>query len=70
MSLNAGWAELQSALKDLRKHWEEVQAVWKDAARDDFEETCWEPLEDRVGGTLRAMDRLSLMLGQLKQDCS
>ncbi len=70
MSLGTGWAELQSALKDLRKHWDTVQGVWKDAARDDFEDNDWGPLEERVRAALRAMDRLSQVLGQMKQDCS
>jgi hypothetical protein len=61
---------MQSALKTLRQRWEDIQTVWQDAARDDFEENCWEPLEERVGAALRAMDRLAQVQARLKQDCS
>jgi hypothetical protein len=68
--LNAGWTELNTALKTLRLHWEEVQPAWKDPVGRAFEEQHWLALEQQVVATLRAMDRLRPLLARIQQECS
>jgi hypothetical protein len=70
VSLHAGWAELNDALKELRLRWEDTRAGWKDAAAADFEEHHWNPLVAQVDATLRAMDRLSPILIRAQRECS
>ncbi len=69
MSLHPGRSKLFNSMKTLHAHWEQVQDVWDDPVRRHFEETVWKPLDDQVGSTLRATDRLDQILGQLARDC-
>ena len=43
--------------------------VWQDVARKQFETDHWEPLGPAVGSAVRAVDRLAVMLQQMKSDC-
>lgn len=70
MSLAAGWAELNEAMKVLRMRWEDTRAGWKDVAAADFEAHHWDPLVAQVEATLRAMDRLSPILHRAHRECS
>jgi hypothetical protein len=69
MSLETPRYKLHSALKSLRAVWEQVGDRWKDAVRQEFEEQFWNNLEPDVLSTLAAMDRLSLVLRDARQDC-
>jgi hypothetical protein len=68
-SLNAGYSSLNHSLKELRILWEETKSHWKDAVSESFEEHQWHPLEARMVGALRAMDRLAPVLNKMQQDC-
>ncbi len=70
MSLNASWAELNTALKDLRLLWEETRAGWDDPVSQEFEEKYWAALEGNVVAALRAMDRLGPVLMKAQRECS
>jgi len=69
MNLTTGRTQLNSALKTLRLHWEETKEVWTDAVRRDFEEEFFVPLEQEVQTTLRGIDRLSQIVGEMRQQC-
>jgi hypothetical protein len=69
MHLNAGWTELNSALKTLRVSWEETTEHWNDAVRQEFEDTFYTPLETQVRATLRGIERLTPALLKMQQDC-
>ena len=45
MSLSAGRGKLFNAMKTLRPHWEQVQDIWNDPVRQDFEENFWNHLD-------------------------
>ena len=70
MSLNAGWTELNTALKDLRVLWEQTKTDWHDPVSREFEERYWTPLEGQVVSALRAMDRLGPILAKAQRECS
>jgi hypothetical protein len=70
MSLNAGWVELNDALKKMRQLWDETKQDWNDPASRDFEEHGWQPLEAHVVAALRAIDRLAPVLARAQRDCS
>jgi hypothetical protein len=69
MNLNAGWTELNNALKTLNDCWEEAKNCWQDAVAEDFETTFLAPLDLQVQATLRGIERLTPALLQLQQDC-
>lgn len=69
MRVDAGRGKLYDAHKTVRLRWEEVQTVWQDANMKDFEERVWEPLELETAEILRAIDRLSHLFIQVRNDC-
>ena len=69
MNLNAGWTELNSAMKTLRLKWEETKLQWNDPVRQDFEDHFWAALDGQVRATLRGIERLTPALLKLQQDC-
>jgi hypothetical protein len=69
VSLSIGRNKLHNAFDALHEHWHECQTQWADVVRQDFEKNYWEPIEPDVSAVLRAMDRLSLALSQLRHDC-
>jgi hypothetical protein len=70
VSLNAGWTELNTSLKDLRVLWEQTKTSWHDPVSQDFEERYWTALEAQVVSALRAMDRLGPILAKAQRECS
>jgi hypothetical protein len=69
MSLDTERYRLHNTLKTLRLHWDEVQKVWNDPVRKEFEQRCWNVLEPSVIATLAAIDSLSQVLMQARQEC-
>jgi hypothetical protein len=69
MSLDAPRYKLNSSMKALRARWEEVAELWNDPVRQRFEESCWRHLEPAVTATTAAIDELSRVLAQARQDC-
>jgi hypothetical protein len=68
--MTTAWTELNTALKDLRVHWEETRADWDDPVSQEFEERSWDPLQNQVVAALRAMDRIAPILAKAQRDCS
>ena len=70
MNVNIGMLQLHSALKTLRLRWDDARLIWTDAVRRDFEDRHWDPMIAQVMTTHRAMEHLSQIVGQMRQDCS
>jgi hypothetical protein len=70
MSLDAGGAELNAALKDLKRLWDDVRPGWNDPVSRDFEEHTWNALESQTIAVLRALDRLGPVLLRARRECS
>ena len=62
-------SQLYDAQKTARLKWERLDAVWDDAARRDFGEDIWVPLDQRVTDMLRAIDQLSVLFTEVRADC-
>jgi hypothetical protein len=69
ISTASGRGKLYGVLKDLRLKWEELEAVWNDPVRKDFEKDVWEPLVAQSQSAVRAMDRLSQVMMQMQNEC-
>ena len=69
MSVDAGRAKLNQALKDLLAQWHHVQSSWRDAASRDFEAKQLHPLESDVRTGLGAMERLGEVLHRVRREC-
>ena len=70
MKVDAGRGKLYDAQKTLRLRWEEAQTAWNDVMRQEFEEHLWEPLDKQTSSLLQAIDRLSQLFSQVRQECS
>lgn len=70
MKTDAGRGRLYDALQQLQHRWDDVEPLWTDQVRREFEEKIWEPLNFMSEDALRAMDRLSQIFRQAKQECA
>ncbi|MBL8864652.1 MAG: hypothetical protein KF873_23360 [Gemmataceae bacterium] len=69
MRVGANRSQLFDAQKSARAHWDNLQDVWDDVARREFDETTWQPLDRHVGDLLRAIDQLSVVFAQIRNEC-
>lgn len=69
MRTDAGRGRLYDALQLLHNRWNEVEPHWNDPVRVEFEETIVEPLFLLADEVLRAMDRLTQVFTQARNDC-
>jgi hypothetical protein len=70
ISPSSGRGKLYGGLKDMRHKWDELESLWDDPVRKDFEEKVWEPLVGETQATIRAIDRLAGVMMQMQQECS
>src|SRR5262249_24940986 len=69
MRVDAGHSKLYQAHKTLKLRWENVQEVWHDPVQVEFAEKMWEPLEQVARDWLGAVERLGLLLSQVRSEC-
>ena len=69
MKVGANRSQLFDAQKAARAHWDTVQDVWDDAARREFDEKTWVPLDKTVSEVLRAVDLLSVIFTEIRNEC-
>jgi hypothetical protein len=70
MSTSGGSNRLNHAIKTLRAKWDEVEDLWRDGVRRDFEKLHMEPLERQVASTMRGMNELAEVLNRARRECS
>jgi hypothetical protein len=70
MRIEAGRGRLYDALKQLRRRWEDIEPLWTDSVRRDFEEKVLAPLNVIADDALRAMDRLTQVFNQARRECT
>jgi hypothetical protein len=68
-NLSAGRGRLNMGIKDLRLRWDQTIDEWNDAARRDFEENHYGPMEPLVLATLRGLDHLSAIMHEMQRQC-
>jgi hypothetical protein len=69
MKFGASRSQLYDAQKTARARWDGTLDVWADAARKDFDEQTWMPLDRGVTDVLRAVDQLGVLFAQIRQEC-
>ncbi len=69
MKFGASRSQLYDAQKTARARWDAASEAWNDAARREFEEQVGLPLDALVSEALRAVDQLSVLFTQVRQDC-
>jgi hypothetical protein len=69
MKLGASRSQLYDAQKVARAKWAAQEADWADAARKDFDEATWQPMDRAVSDLLRAVDQLGVLFNQIRQEC-
>jgi len=69
MRLGASRSQLYDAQKVARARWDGTEEFWADAARTEFDEHTWQPLDRIVSDVLRAVDQLSVLFAQIRQEC-
>ena len=69
MRVGSHRGQLYDAQKTARARWDAAQDDWDDAARAEFAEQVWEPLDHGVGDVLQAVDQLAALFAQVRQDC-
>ena len=70
MKTDAGRGRLYDALVQLQHRWADVEPHWDDQVRREFEEKIGEPLTQLTEDALRAIDRLTQVFRQARQECS
>ena len=69
MRVGANRSQLFDAQKSARAHWDNLQDVWDDVPRREFDEQTWQPLDRHVSDLLRAIDQLSVIFAQIRNEC-
>ena len=69
MKFGASRSQLYDAQKTARARWETTSDSWNDSTQVEFEEQIWIPLDQQVSNVLRAVDSLSVLFAQVRQDC-
>jgi hypothetical protein len=69
MRFGANRSQLYDAQKTARAKWDAAQDAWDDAARAEFDEHTWQPLDRAVTDVLEAVDQLTALFAQVRQDC-
>jgi len=57
-------------MKTLRAKWDDIEPLWRDNVRREFETQHLEPLERQVASTMRAMHDLSEVINRARRECS
>lgn len=69
MNLTSARSKLHEAFQVASAHWESTRNGWNDQVGRQFESDFWSPVQPAVESALRALDRLSIALIQMRQDC-
>jgi hypothetical protein len=69
MSLSAARGKLHEAHQVVQAHWNETRDGWNDQVGKQFEADHWSPIAPAVEAALRAIDRLSVAVAQMRREC-
>jgi hypothetical protein len=62
-------SQVYDAQKTARAHWNATEQDWDDEVRRTHCESVWEPLDHDVSDTLRAIDQLTVLFSQVRNEC-
>jgi hypothetical protein len=69
MGLHEGRGQLGKLIKDLGQRWHETRMNWDDEQARRFQERFIEPLEQDLRIAVSAMDEMSAVLSQIRNEC-
>ncbi len=69
MKFGATRSQIYDAQKTARAKWTETFDTWDDTVHAAHGEGVVEPLDRTVSDTLRAIDQLSVLFTQIRQEC-
>jgi hypothetical protein len=69
MSLSAARGKLHEANQVAQIHWNDTRDGWNDQAGRQFEADYWAPVAPAVESALRALDRLAIVVTQMRHEC-
>jgi hypothetical protein len=69
MSLGGSRSRLAGLSKQLALDWQQTKNYWKDGKSQEFEHRYLEELLARVDKTVTVIEKLDLLLNQVKHDC-
>jgi hypothetical protein len=69
MSLGGSRSRLAGLSKQLALDWQQTKNYWKDGKSQEFEHRYLEELLARVDKTVTVIEKLDLLLNQVKNDC-
>lgn len=69
MTLTSARSKLHDSFQVVNSHWESTKNGWNDQVGRQFEADYWASVQPAVESALRAMDRLSVSLTQMRLDC-
>ncbi|MFM8271711.1 MAG: hypothetical protein ACKODX_05180 [Gemmata sp.] len=69
MKFGATRSQIYDAQKTARAKWLETFDTWDDAVHAEHGERVVEPLDRAVSDALRAIDQLSALFAQIRQEC-
>jgi hypothetical protein len=67
--MNANGSRLSGITRDLRGHWQQTKAYWRDARAKDFEDRYLAELYSTVDKTVEVIEQLDKLLLRIKKDC-
>ena len=70
MKFGANRSRIYDAQKTAQARWDQTTDLWADGAAEEFKEQLWEPLDRMTADVLRAVDLLSVLLTQVRQECA
>jgi hypothetical protein len=62
-------SQIYDAQKTAQAQWQATIDDWDDAVRREHEEAVWQPLDQNVSDSLRAVDQLAILLTQVRHEC-
>ncbi len=62
-------SQIYDAQKTAQAHWYATVDDWDDGVRREHDEGVWEPLDRTVSDALRAIDQLSVLFTQVRNEC-
>jgi hypothetical protein len=69
MSLDGGRDHLAGLLKTLLSYWDHASPYWQDTMKVQFLDQVLTPLEEQTAVALQAIDRMDVILRQMRRDC-
>ena len=69
MSARVGATNLEEAVRELARHWQQTRQYWRDQKAMEFEKTYLEKLPNAIVRAKQIMEEMDLLLRRVKKDC-